>query len=215
MALPNAYGQYNNSKILTASPAELTLMLYEGAVKFCNIAIVAIENKEIEKAHIHIQKTERIIDYLRQTLDMKYPVAEDFERIYSYLGQRLIEANIKKDKEILEEVNGHLRSVRDTWKALDSGFEKLYAKVSEELGSNREQYGAQIKRLQRLVAEVTEQSMSIQAQEARNKKLVEDFFKKEREGICMGRKTSQAALGYYRTMSKTSVVAPQFMDSKK
>ena len=116
MALPNAYGQYNNSKILTASTAELTLMLYEGAVKFCNIAIVAIENKEIEKAHIHIQKTERIIDYLRQTLDMKYPVAEDFERIYSYLGQRLIEANIKKDKEILEEVNGHLRSVRDTWK---------------------------------------------------------------------------------------------------
>jgi len=116
MALPNAYGQYNNSKILTASPAELTLMLYEGAVKFCNIAIVAIENKEIEKAHIHIQKTECIIDYLRQTLDMKYPVAEDFERIYSYLGQRLIEANIKKDKEILEEVNGHLRSVRDTWK---------------------------------------------------------------------------------------------------
>ena len=116
MALPNAYGQYNNSKILTASPAELTLMLYEGAVKFCNIAIVAIGNKEIEKAHIHIQKTERIIDYLRQTLDMKYPVAEDFERIYSYLGQRLIEANIKKDKEILEEVNGHLRYVRDTWK---------------------------------------------------------------------------------------------------
>lgn len=43
MALPNAYGQYNNSKILTASPAELTLMLYEGAIKFCNIAIVAVE----------------------------------------------------------------------------------------------------------------------------------------------------------------------------
>lgn len=116
MALPNAYGQYNNSKILTASPAELTLMLYEGAIRFCNIAITAIENKDVEKAHIHIQKTERIIDYLRQTLDMKYPVAEDFERVYSYLGQRLVEANVKKDKEILEEVNGHLRSVRDTWK---------------------------------------------------------------------------------------------------
>lgn len=116
MALPNAYGQYNNSKILTASPAELTLMLYEGAIRFCNIAITAIESKDVEKAHIHIQKTERIIDYLRQTLDMKYPVAEDFERIYSYLGQRLIEANVRKDKEILEEVNGHLRSVRDTWK---------------------------------------------------------------------------------------------------
>ena len=116
MALPNAYGQYNNGKILTASPAELTLMLYEGAIKFCNIAIVAVESKDVEKAHIHIQKTERIIDYLRQTLDMKYPVAEHFEWVYTYMGQRLIEANIKKDKEILEEVNGHLRSMRDTWK---------------------------------------------------------------------------------------------------
>ena len=47
---------------------------------------------------------------------MKYPVAEHFERIYSYLSQRLIEANVRKDKEILEEVNGHLRSLRDTWK---------------------------------------------------------------------------------------------------
>ena len=116
MALPNAYGQYNNSKILTASPAELTLMLYEGAIKFCNIAIVAVEHKDIEKAHENIRKTERIIDYFRQTLDMSYPVAEDFERVYAYLSQRLVEANVKKDKEILEEVNRHLRSMRDTWK---------------------------------------------------------------------------------------------------
>lgn len=116
MALPNAYAQYNNSKVLTASPAELTLMLYEGAIKFCSIAIVAVEQKDIEKAHNHIQKAERIIDYFRQTLDMSYPVAEDFERVYSYLSRRLVEANIKKDKEILEEVNEHLRSMRDTWK---------------------------------------------------------------------------------------------------
>ncbi len=116
MPLPNAYTQYNNSKILTASPAELTLMLYEGAIKFCNIAIVAVEQKDIEKAHNNIIRTERIVDYFRQTLDMSYPVAEDFERVYSYLGQRLTEANIKKDREILEEVAGHLRSMRDTWK---------------------------------------------------------------------------------------------------
>lgn len=116
MALPSAYAQYNNSKILTASPAELTLMLYEGAIKFCNIAIVAVEQKDIEKAHNNIIKTERIIDYFRQTLDMKYPVAQDFERVYTYLAQRLTQANIKKDKEILEEVNQHLREMRDTWK---------------------------------------------------------------------------------------------------
>lgn len=116
MAMPDAYSQYNNSKILTASPAELTLMLYEGAIKFCNIAIVALEQKDVPKAHTNIVKTQKIIDYLRQTLDMKYPVAQDFENIYVYLSQRLVEANVRKEKEILEEVNGHLRSVRDTWK---------------------------------------------------------------------------------------------------
>ncbi|MGN0432514.1 MAG: flagellar export chaperone FliS [Lachnospiraceae bacterium] len=116
MALPNAYAQYNNSKILTASPAELTLMLYEGAIKFCNIAITAIEHKDIQKAHLNIVKTEKIIDHFRATLDMKYPVAQDFDRVYEYLQRRLVEANIKKDKEILEEVCGHIRSMRDTWK---------------------------------------------------------------------------------------------------
>ena len=109
-------GQYNNSKVLTASPAELTLMLYEGAIKFCNVAIVAVEQRDIPKAHTNIVKVQRIIDYLRQTLDMKYPVAQDFENIYVYLSQRLVEANLKKDKEILEEINMHLHSVRDTWK---------------------------------------------------------------------------------------------------
>lgn len=108
--------QYNNSKILTASPAELTLMLYEGAIKFCNIAIMGIEQKDMQKAHTNIMKAQRIINHLRVTLDMKYPVAQDFERIYVYLEQRLVEANMKKDKEILEEVLTHLRSVRDTWK---------------------------------------------------------------------------------------------------
>ena len=116
MALPDVYAQYNNSKVLTASPAELTLMLYEGAIKFCNVAIVAVEQRDIPKAHTNIVKVQRIIDYLRQTLDMKYPVAQDFENIYVYLSQRLVEKKKKKDKEILEEINMHLHSVRDTWK---------------------------------------------------------------------------------------------------
>lgn len=118
MALPNAYAQYNNNKVLTASPAELTLMLYEGAIKFCNIAEAAVEQNDIQKAHTNIIKVQHIIDYLRQTLDMKYPVAQDFERIYVYLSERLVLANMKKDKAILEEINGHLHSVRDTWKEI-------------------------------------------------------------------------------------------------
>lgn len=118
MAMParNPFAEYANNKILTASPAEVTLMLYEGAIKFCNIAIVSIEHNELEKAHVNIKKTQRIIEEFRNTLDHQYAVAEEFDKIYTYLLQRLLEANIKKDKEILEEVNMHLRSVRDTWK---------------------------------------------------------------------------------------------------
>ncbi len=116
MPAQNPYEQYQRNKVLTATPAEVTLMLYEGAIKFCNIAIMAIENNEMEKAHINIMKTQRIIEEFRNTLDRQYDVAEDFDRIYVYVLRRLFDANIKKDKEILEEVNGHLRSLRDTWK---------------------------------------------------------------------------------------------------
>ena len=116
MALPNAYAQYSNSKVLTASPAELTLLLYEGAIKFGNIAVMKIDQGDIEGAHVNIVKVEKIIDYLRETLDMRFEVAKDFERIYVYLSQRLLVANSRKDKEAMEEVLMHLRSVRDTWK---------------------------------------------------------------------------------------------------
>ena len=116
MPAHNPFAEYTNNKIMTASPAEITLMLYEGAIKFCNIAIIAIEHGEIEKAHNNIKKTQRIIEEFRNTLDHNYEVAEDFDRIYVYLLRRLFEANMKKDAAILEEVNTHLRSVRDPWK---------------------------------------------------------------------------------------------------
>ena len=116
MADNQAYAQYNNSKIMTASPAELSLMLYEGAIKFCNIAIMGIEQRDIEKAHINIVKANNIIMEFQITLDHKYPVAQEFENVYDYIYDRLVEANMKKDKEIVEEVLLHLRGLRDTWK---------------------------------------------------------------------------------------------------
>lgn len=116
MAVNNPYAAYQNSKIMTASPAELTLMLYDGCIKFCNIAIMGIEEKDIEKANNNIIKAERIIHEFRNTLDHKYPVAEDFDRVYVYILRRLHEANIQKDAEILEEVLKHLRTMRDAWK---------------------------------------------------------------------------------------------------
>lgn len=116
MTANQGYAAYANNKIQYASQAELTLMLYEGAIKFCNRAIAACEKKDIKEAHTNIMKTERIIGEFQATLNMKYPVAKDFDRVYSYLMERLIRANVKKDPEILEEVLGHLRTMRDTWK---------------------------------------------------------------------------------------------------
>ena len=115
-AFNNPYAQYQNNKVMTASPADLTLMLYEGAIKFCNIAIVGIEQNDIEKAHNNIMKVQRIIDEFVVSLDDKYEVSKDFKNVYNYLLSRLREANMSKDKEILEEVLEHLRTMRDTWK---------------------------------------------------------------------------------------------------
>ena len=116
MLSANAYAQYNRNKILTASPAELTLMLYDGCIKFINIAKMGIDEKDLAKANTNIKKAERIIVELQSTLNEKYEVAKDFNAVYSYVKRRLLEANIAKDNEILEECAGHMRTMRDTWK---------------------------------------------------------------------------------------------------
>lgn len=112
----NAAAAYQGNKVLTASPAELTLMLYEGAIKFCNIAIMAIEKQDIQKANLNIIKTENIILEFRNTLDTGYSISSQLDNLYEYIYNKLYEANIKKDKELLEEAVGYLRELRDTWK---------------------------------------------------------------------------------------------------
>lgn len=114
--LRNAAQMYQQNSVNTASPAKLTLMLYEGAVKFCNIALDAIDEGNIEKANINIKKAEKIIVELRVTLDMKYPVAQEFDTVYDYIYRRLVEANMSKDKVVLEEALKHIKTMRDTWK---------------------------------------------------------------------------------------------------
>lgn len=108
--------QYQRNAIQTASPAKLTLMLFDGAIKFSNIAIEGIEEGNIEKAHNNIIKVQNIIVEFRATLDFKYPVAQEFDKVYDYIYRRLVEANMKKDKEIMEEALRHIRTMRDTWK---------------------------------------------------------------------------------------------------
>ena len=116
MAYNTAAKAYGNNRIETATPAELTLMLYEGAVKFCNIAIAGLEKNDYEKVNTNIQKCRNIIVELTSTLNMKYRVAEDFKRMYDYIFALLTEANMKKDMELLERALEELRGMRDVWK---------------------------------------------------------------------------------------------------
>ncbi|MFV0502413.1 MAG: flagellar export chaperone FliS [Lachnospirales bacterium] len=112
----NPYEAYSNNAILTASKEELTLMLFDGAVKFCNKAIIALEKKDIMETHKYIMKTEAIIEEFQITLDMQYDVSKDLFNMYDYIYRRLVEANMAKDKVILEECLGLIRELRDTWK---------------------------------------------------------------------------------------------------
>lgn len=108
--------QYQRNAVQTASPARLTLMLYDGAVKFANLALEGIKDGDIEKAHNNIVKVQNIIVEFRSTLDMKYPVAKDFDVVYDYIYRRLVEANMKKDPVIMEEALKYIKEMRDTWK---------------------------------------------------------------------------------------------------
>ncbi|NLM13253.1 MAG: flagellar export chaperone FliS [Epulopiscium sp.] len=116
MAYSSAYQTYKNNAILTASPQELALMLYDGALKFCKQAIKAIEEKNMSEAHRHILRIEDIIEEFQATLDKKYPISNELAALYDYIYRRLVEANIKKDMAILEEVYDLIKELRDTWK---------------------------------------------------------------------------------------------------
>lgn len=120
----NPYAKYQNSKVLTASPAELTLMLYEGIIKFINMAITAIEEKDIPKANTNIIKAERVVDHLSATLNDKYPVSKDFQNIYDCIMQALLQGNVKKDIEELKRALEYARMIRDTWKEVMKIAEK-------------------------------------------------------------------------------------------
>lgn len=152
---------------------------------------------------------------------------------------RILEESLHKKLQVLEQIENYNEKQRQIFESdqvdldqfdasieekgeliaqvskLDEGFETLYANLAEELKGNREKYAGQIRVLQQLVREVTDKSVSVQAQEARNKALIEEYFAKEREGIRKGRKSSKAAYDYYRNMSRPTYMTSQFMDSKQ
>lgn len=116
MSMRNPYAAYETNSVTTASPGELTLMLYNGCLKFINKAKDAIEENNFELKNTNIQKAQNIISELMVTLNMDIPVSKHMMQMYDYINRRLIDANIKNSIEILEEVESFVTEFRDTWK---------------------------------------------------------------------------------------------------
>jgi len=114
----NAAQAYKLNAIKTASPAKLTSMLYDAAVRFTDesIKIMEEEPKNYEKINASLKKAEDCIMELRMGLDFKYPVAGEFEKVYDYIYRRLVEGNMQKDVEIIKDTLTHIKTMRDTWK---------------------------------------------------------------------------------------------------
>lgn len=112
----NPYAAYDENKIMTASSEDLTLMLYDGGVKFCNQAMIAVEKNDIMTANLKIQKIQDVVRELQITLNRDHPQADDIYNLYDYMYFRLIEANISKDLEILKEVTEMMKEFRELWK---------------------------------------------------------------------------------------------------
>ena len=112
----NALNQYKQNTVFSATPEELTLMLYDGAIKFMNIGKYHIENNNIIKAHEALIRAQDIIIELNSSLNMEYEVSENLRGLYEFVLDRLIDANIYKKVEPVDEALEIITEMRDTWK---------------------------------------------------------------------------------------------------
>lgn len=112
----NPYAAYQNNAVTTANSQELTLMLYDGALKFMRLAKLAIEQGNADLKNKNIQKTQAIFQEMRLTLNKDIAISANLDALYEYMWRRLIDANVKNDTTILDEVLDFTTELRDTWK---------------------------------------------------------------------------------------------------
>ncbi|TCP26034.1 flagellar protein FliS [Scopulibacillus darangshiensis] len=110
------YQAYQQNTVTTAAPGELTLMLYNGCLKFINKGREGISGRNIEMKNTNLIKAQAIVQELIVTLDQGQPVADMMLPLYDYINRRLMEANVQSDAAILDEVEGLVTEFRDTWK---------------------------------------------------------------------------------------------------
>ena len=114
--LSNPYQKYKENSINTASKEEITLMLYDGCIKFMNLAKIGISEKNIEKANENLLKAQAIITELDSTLNMDVEISKNFHLLYDFALSRLVDANIKKEEQFVEDAKMVMVDLRDGWK---------------------------------------------------------------------------------------------------
>ncbi len=137
---------------------------------------------------------------------------------------QIIEANLKQ-RDALEDPNldpddfdtivEHKAKLIEQLEQLDDGFEQIYARVREELMTNKAQYAGEIKEMQALIRQLTDKSASIETQEQRNKAMMTQKFAKVRKQVREIRSSQKVVNQYYQNMMKTNYIDPQFLDNKK
>lgn len=107
--------KYLETTVKTATPAQLLIMLVDGAIRFTRLGIEALKQNKVEDAHKSFRRAQDIVDEFVVTIDRNSPLAENLLKLYEYFNFRLTEANIKKDAAPAEEVIGYLLELKDTW----------------------------------------------------------------------------------------------------
>ncbi|HOO75569.1 MAG TPA: flagellar export chaperone FliS [Tepiditoga sp.] len=114
----NGVNTYLDNVVKTAGPAKLVELLYANAVERLTKSVKMIEEKNYPEANKQITRVEDIINELNISLNMEVggTISENLRSLYNYMYRRLVDANIKKDTEILEEVKGLISDLLETWK---------------------------------------------------------------------------------------------------
>ncbi|MEK5427559.1 flagellar export chaperone FliS [Cytobacillus sp. FSL R7-0680] len=128
----NPYQKYQQTSINTATPAELTMMLYNGCLKFISIAKQAMEQGEVAKRNENMQKAQNIIQEFMVTLNQEVEISSDLLRIYDYVLRTLVEANTRNDLTALKEAESMIMDLRNTWKEMMLAQKKPQMVSSEQ-----------------------------------------------------------------------------------
>lgn len=155
--------------------------------------------EKLKRLEQNLEKGNELLDRLQELCDKQLGLFDNTE----------MEA--KAFDECMDEQDALLQELI----TLNEETDEIYASLHSEIISSDSSYIVQVARLQKLISQIVDKTSSLQNKEQSKKQKMDDYFERERKNFGDGRKTSKAALDYYKSMSRSSVITPQFMDQKK